>query len=105
MKSYLFTLCAALCFSGQIILAQGTGLCGPYYSYDNAGNRIFRGLVECGTRMLLVSDSNSSTPPDSTQRLTASMYPNPTAGTVNIVFNNPVNSAQITIADNTGRQL
>ena len=29
----------------------------------------------------------------------ASMYPNPTAGTVNIVFSNAVNSAQITIAD------
>jgi hypothetical protein len=45
--------------------------------------------------------------PDSSnnQTLTESLFPNPTAGPLNVVFNNAVEGAQLSITDNQGRQV
>jgi len=98
-----------VCFFVFFLFAQkanGQTYCGLTYYYDAGGNRIQRIVTsDCSggdDRMLMVTDSTTT---NTNQQLTEALYPNPTGGTVSVVFNNPVSEAQVAIIDYLGRQL
>jgi hypothetical protein len=108
MKQYsIILVLLSFCLSTQFATAQTN--CGLRYDYDAAGNRIIRYVPICGIdgggghsgkRDLSQTDSSATN-----QNLTEALFPNPSAGLVNIVFNNTVTDAQLTITDNLGRQV
>jgi hypothetical protein len=81
--------------------------CGISYNYDNAGNRVERLPSTCfaGDTDGKKNSATESTDSTQLQNLSESIYPNPTSGNFNVVFNNAINTGQLIITDNLGRQL
>ena len=106
MKTFILLIIIIL--SAKLIHAQtGLGDCpGIFYHYDNAGNRIERLPNTCyGGGGTDGKKSAATENADSTQNLSESIYPNPTSGNLNVVFNNAINTGQLIITDDLGRQL
>ena len=107
MKSFIMLMFIVFTY-GQSAIGQTS--CGIHYYYDDSGNRKQRIVPICddgggggGTEM--ARQNPALTDSTNAQNLTEALYPNPTSGLVNIVFNNTVTSAQLTITDNLGRQV
>jgi hypothetical protein len=96
MKTYILLLFAA--FFVQQLNAQALPIyCGLSYHYDNSGNRIQREVTtDCSSGKTSLNNANSNS--DSTSlELKESIYPNPTAGNFNVVFNNAINTGWLVI--------
>lgn len=115
MKHFIITLVVLIALAYcQHAVAQDP-YCGLIYSYDNAGNRIQRKIVPCGpgfggggggeSSKRDITDSDTAQNKNTDAVLLQSMFPNPTTGAVSIVFNQPVDNAEITVSDNIGRKL